>query len=261
MATLKGGAGKTMNTFNIAGILSEKYKVLLIDADPQCNLSTNMAVDVSDPDLFTIRDIFDTAPKDQPAPNDVIFEHPISECQNIDIIPSSIMLFKSEIGLTSRAKREEILLRYIQKHIERFSEYDYVLIDTNPSMGIINTNAFYLADKIIISSDVSTNSINGAELFCSLWDEKRDELEKEDNIAALILCNVNMRTTIAKDLIDYTENAGFSRDIVIDQIIPGTVRLKDTELNHKPINVLYPSHKICSIYRTVVDKLFEKGVF
>ena len=57
MATLKGGAGKTMNTFNIAGILAEKHRVLLIDVDPQCNLSNNCGVDIADPDLKTVRDI------------------------------------------------------------------------------------------------------------------------------------------------------------------------------------------------------------
>ena len=58
MATLKGGSGKTMNTFNIAGILAENHKVLLIDVDPQCNLSSNCGIDVSDIGILTIRDIF-----------------------------------------------------------------------------------------------------------------------------------------------------------------------------------------------------------
>lgn len=258
-ATLKGGAGKTMNAFNIAGILAEQYKVLLIDVDPQCNLSDNCGIDDSDPSMLTVREVFENRVKAQPTLRDVVFESPIEELPNLDVIPSSIMLFMAERQLISRDKREEILAGYIKRNQDEFEKYDYVIIDTNPSMGIININSFYAADSIILTSDISKNSIKGAELFCALWDEIREEMEKEDNIKALIICNVNKRTVIARDMLEYVKDASFSKDIVYFPYVPSTVRLKDTEVFHKPVNILYPSEPICAIYRELVDALIKGG--
>ena len=261
MATLKGGSGKTMNTFNISGILAEDKKVLLIDVDPQCNLSSDVGIDVSDPDVNTVRDIFGNLPESQPAPEQIIFKSPIKGLPNLDIIPSSIMLFQTEMDMVNATGRENFLKYYIDDnrgYLE--NHYDYILIDTNPSMSTINVNAFSVADKIVLSSDVSTNSISGAELFCSLWKSKRKSLRKEDNIAALIICNYDKRTNLGKSLIDYTSGASFSQDIVLKTVIPATVKLKNTEVEHEPVNLLYPRDKIRKVYDDIVSELKEKGV-
>ena len=105
-ATLKGGSGKTMNTFNISGILAEKNRVLLIDVDPQCNLTNNCGIDTSDASFKTIRDIFDNLPKNQPEPDEVIIKAPIPELPNLDLIPSSILLFKTERAMSAKNNRE-----------------------------------------------------------------------------------------------------------------------------------------------------------
>lgn len=260
MATLKGGAGKTMNTFNIAGILAEKHRVLLIDVDPQCNLSSNCGIDIADESSFTVKDIFENLPKDQPDLNKIITKHPIPELKNLDIIPSSIMLFRTEKDLFAKSDRERILEKYFIKNKEGFSDYDYVIIDTNPSMSFININAFLVADEIILSCDVSANSLTGAELFCSLWDETREELGKEDNISAMIISNYDSRTKLARELAEFSEEASFSRDILLNTRIKTTVRLKETETAHAPINVVNPTHDACVQYRNVVKELKQKGV-
>lgn len=260
MATLKGGSGKTANTFNISGILAETNRVLLIDVDPQCNLSSNCGVDVTDPNLKSVRDIFDNLPKSQPTASEIIFRSPINELPNLDIIPSSIMLFKTEMAMSNKTNREHILEFFINNNIDCISQYDYVIIDTNPSMSVININAFYVSDKIILSSDVSTNSINGAELFCTLWDERREELYKEDNIAALIICNYDRRTNLSKNLVDYTSGASFSQELVIKTVVPTTVKIKNSEIEHLPVNLLYPKDKIRTTYNTIVNELKDKGV-
>jgi len=260
MATLKGGAGKTINTFNISGILAESNKILLIDVDPQCNLSSNCGMDISDPDLQTVRDIFDNLPKSQPSAENIIYRSPIKDLPNLDIIPSSIMLFRTEMNMANKTNREHILEFFINNNHEYLENYDYILIDTNPSMSIININAFYVADKIILTSDVSTNSINGAELFCSLWDERREELYKDDNIAALIICNYDKRTNLGKNLIEYTSTAAFSQEIILKTVIPSTVKLKNTEVEHLPVNLLYPNDNIRKTYDAIIAELIDKEV-
>ena len=257
-ASLKGGAGKTLNCFNIGGILAEKSKVLLLDCDPQCNLSYNCGIRIIGSEAYSVRDIFEMDPR--PDPGQVIIRSPIEELPDLDIIPASIYLFESEEKMVLRADRERILERYFEDHRSFFRKYDYVLIDTNPSMSTTNVNCFNVADDIILSSDVSINSITGAELFCSLWDKKRRQLRKEDNIGALVICNYNGQSNFARDLLEFTRIKDFSRDIVCKNVISSTVKLKETESSHKPVNVLYPNHKSCGQYRMLIDELKESEV-
>lgn len=261
MATLKGGAGKTMNCFNIAGVVAETKKVLLIDMDPQCNLSSNCGIDISESDkIYTITEVFDNSPKNQPSPKELITKNPIPELKNLDIIPSNIMLFKTERNISLKADRERMLEKYINKYKEEFEAYDYIFIDTNPSLSYTNVNAFLIADEIILSCDVSNNSITGAELFCALWDEMREELSKDDNISALLISNFDGRSNLAKDLKDYTKSEEFSRDIILETIISSTVKLKATEIEHKPINILSPKHQACTQYRNLVKELKKRSI-
>ena len=262
MATLKGGSGKTMNTFNIAGILAETKRVLLIDIDPQSNLTSNCGVDSSDLKMKTIKDIFDNLPKNQPRAEDIIFKSPIEEIPNLDLIPSSILLFRTEKNLSLKNNREHMLEHFISNNKSYLERYDYIIIDTNPSMSIININAFYISDSIILSCDVSTNSINGAELFCALWEEGREELYKKDNVNAVIVCNVDKRSKLWKDLYEYLLSDEFpiENEKIIDTIIPMSVKLKNTEIEHKPINILYRNDFIQDIYINIVKELFKMEV-
>lgn len=267
-ATLKGGAGKTMNLFNLAGIVAARgNKVLLIDVDPQCNLSANCGIDVADMGFTTVKDIFAKyRASEQPKAKDVIIEHPISELDNLDIIPSSILLFNVEEDITLLEGRTKILKSFVTRNEKALAKYDYIFLDTNPSMSVFNINAFYIADAIIISTDVSSNSISGAELFCGLWDAKREQINetaetrKEDNIEALLIGNYSARSNLSKELLDYVHTADFSKDIVLDTIIPATVQLKDTEVSHKPINLLHKEDKAHQAYENLADELSRKGI-
>ena len=263
MATLKGGTGKTLNTFNIAGILAENSKVLLIDIDPQCDLTSNCGIDSSNTEVKTIRDIFENLPNIQPAAKEVIMKAPIPELPNLDLIPSSILLFKTEKMLSTRSNKEHILDYFLQNNESYLNQYDYIMIDTNPSISAININGFYVADSIILSSDISSNSISGAELFCALWEDTREEMaKKENNVRALILCNVDRRSNLINEIKGHllSENYSIPNEAIVNTVIPMTVKLKDTEIEHKPINILYPKEHIKKIYDSVISELKEKGV-
>lgn len=263
MATLKGGSGKTMNTFNISGILAETSKVLLIDIDPQCNLTSNCGVDTANTEIKTVKDIFENLPKNQPTAEEVIMKAPIPELPNLDLIPSSILLFKTEKAMASRSNKEHILEYFLKNNAAHLQQYDYIMIDTNPSMSAININGFYVADSIVLSSDISSNSISGAELFCALWDDTREEMDqKEDNVRALILCNVDKRSKLIDELSGYINSDDYSipNNIIVNTVIPMTVKLKNTEIEHQPVNLLYPKDTIRATYDSVIVELKEKGV-
>lgn len=255
--TLKGGTGKTMVAFNIAGLLAENHKVLMIDNDPQCNLSDSAGIDTANQDIKSVRDIYEDPKVD---PRSVIVKAPVKELPNLDIIPSHLRLTGTEMQLVSRAGREQILGHYIEDHLDVFGEYDYIINDTNPSMGIINQNAFLAADSIILVSDVSRKAVQGAQLFMYLWEESRANLRKADNVKALIINNYDKRISLSGQLKEYYKDDEDFAKLLVDQPVPNRVKLKDTELQYKPINVLHPASEECEVFREIVKELYEKEV-
>jgi len=263
VAAMKGGAGKTMLVDNLAGCLAEENNVLLIDADPQANASSGLGIDIADQDRLTIADILGNAKTD---PEKVIIKAPIEELPNLDIIPSTIWLTKTELQLVSRGSRERLLSNYIEDHPEVFEKYDHILIDTNPSMGIVNQNAFFVADSIILVTDVSMNGIQGVEMFQYLWDELREDLRKKDNIKALVINNLDSRIGLSKEIVEYCETEEHLMNIFVKPTIPSRVAYKDTEVEAMPINVLKPKRRgqykeEGEIIKSLINSLKAKGVF
>lgn len=258
--TLKGGTGKTTTCFNLAGglALNPKNKILLVDGDPQCNLTNDIGIDCSDMERNNIRTIFENK---KITPQELIIKNAMEELPNIDIIPSNILLLKTEMQMISLAGREKLLANYIEKNMDFFSQYTHIIFDTNPNMGVINQNIFYYVDSICLISDVSLNAIQGAELFSFLWSESIEDLGIENNIKALVINNFDRRINLAKDLKDYYLEDEEFKDILIETPIPGSVRMKDTSLNHLPIVKLQPEHQAADAIKKIVKELTQRGVF
>lgn len=259
IGTLKGGTGKTAVTFNVAGVLAEEKKVLAIDIDPQANLSINAGLDTTVEDARTVRDIF--ANPAQAKPEYVITEAPIPQLPNLDIIASHIRLTAMEMQLVSRAGREFVISKWIKAHYDFLQKYDYILIDTNPSMSIINQNAFVAADSIVLVSDISEESKMGVMQFVYLWDEIREAYDLEDNVKAMVLNNVDKRMSQSQELMDYYKTDEDLMGLLVETFIPYRVAIKNTSKIWKPINISDPKSDACEAVRAVVENLKEKGVF
>lgn len=258
--TLKGGTGKTTSCFNLAGALAlnPNNKILLVDGDPQCNLTNDIGIDCSDMERNNIRTIFENKKID---PSELIIPGILDELPNIDIIPSNILLLKTEMQLISIAGREKLLANYFEKNKDFFSQYTHVIFDTNPNMGVINQNIFYFVKSIILISDVSLNAIQGAELFSFLWEENIEDLGIDNNIKALVINNFDKRINLAKDLRDYYLDDEDFKNILVETPIPGSVAMKDTSLNHLPIVVSQPQHQAAIAIKNVVAELINREVF
>ena len=256
--TLKGGTGKTTVAYNIGGILAEEHKVLFIDVDPQCNLSDNAGVDTTDQDGATIRDVFD-APNKTKASEVITSEH-MWQLPNLDIIASHIRLTQTELTLVSATARETLLKKWIVKNKEELSKYDYIILDTNPSMGLVNQNAFMAADSIILVSDVSKKAIQGAQLFTYLWGEICENMEIEDNTKALILNNCDKRIGLTQSIKEYYADDEDFGKILMENTIPARVDVKNTETRYLPINLTAPNSDSCEAFRAVVSELIEREV-
>lgn len=219
-------------------------------------MSLNCGVDITVDGLKTVVDIFEGSA----AAKDVIFKNPIKDLHNLDIIPSSIRLTSTELNLTGRAGRENILKNFFLDNKEDLSGYDHILIDTNPSMGIVNQNAFLAADSLILVSDVSLNGIQGAELFIELWEDARRHLRKENNIKALIINNFDKRIKLSSELVEYTADNESTKDIILKTVIPASVQVKNCEIEHYPINYLHRNGKIHEAYKNMIAELKERGI-
>lgn len=257
--TLKGGTGKTTDAHNIGCILGEESRVLFVDFDPQSNLSDIVGVDTTDQDGMTIRDVFEEPTKVKAA--EVIVKAPMWQLPNVDIIPSHIRLTKTEMQLVAVSGREKIFKKWIERNREYLeAHYDYILLDTNPSMGVVNQNAFMAADSIILVSDVSKKAIQGAQLFTYLWGEVCESMEIEDNTNALILNNCDKRTGLTQSIKEfYEDDEDFGR-IVLENTIPARVDIKKTETKYLPINLTAPDSDSCEAFRAVVAELKERKV-
>ena len=256
--TLKGGTGKTTVAFNIGGILAEEHKVLFIDVAPQANLSDNAGVDTTDQTGATIRDVF--SDWKGTAAEDVITKTPIWQLPNMDVIASHIRLTATEHQLVSAPGRERILQKWMERNKDVLDQYDYIILDTNPSMGIVNQNAFMTADNIILVSDVSKKAIQGAQLFTYLWGEVCENMDIEDKTSALILNNCDKRISLARYIKEFYQDDEDFGKIVLDHVIPSRVDIKNTETKYLPINIMAPDSVACEAFRDVVSELRTKGV-
>ena len=260
-ATMKGGTGKTTCCYNISCTLAKDSKVLVIDCDPQGNLSSNFRWDVFDENTCTISDLYRNL---DISPEDII--QPIDTIENLDLIPSSMYLYGTEVELASKSFRETMLSTYLQMNMGFFAQYDYILMDTGPSMGLINQNAFNATDSIILVTDPDVNGAQGADIFVKLWNTVRDtRASSDDKIAGLIINNME-KTNISKSLMEYiNEHERFS-DLVFEQTVPHTTRFKECAEQNLPIYLLETKSgdkakgkAIDSIYN-LIEEMKNRGI-
>lgn len=261
--TLKGGVGKTMLCFNIGGILAQiGYKVLIVDNDLQGNLTNNIGIDRTLKEMYTMYDIYNTD-HHQPSPEKIVYQRPNTRVPNLDLIPSSIFMHRAELKLSNVTGREVILKNYIEDNRDFFSQYQHILIDTNPSMSIVNQNAFFASDTILLVSDVSMNSLEGAQLFIALWEESRSRLRLPDNVKGFIINDFDTRTRLSSDFLEYIKTADDLddiRSIMLETIIPRTVRITESELAAVPINIYDVYSKGCAAISSLTAELLEKNI-
>lgn len=268
--TLKGGTGKTTVLFNVAGILAETKKVLLIDLDPQCNTSGACGVKqnldwrklikkINVGIRPSSRDIFENG--DSISPEELVEKHPIADLPNLDVIPGNMLMTATEFSMVNRPARETILQNYIDDNREFFEQYDYVLLDTNPSMSVINQNAFRAADSIMLVTDVGEDGIEGAGMFLYLWGSICKGLRQRNNIAALVINRADRRISLTKELQEFCADDEFFGDLLVKDMIYEKVVYKDARIDHTPVNIRKDGIDATADVRRVVEELTERGVF
>lgn len=236
----KGGCGKSTTCCNLGAYLSRHgRKVLLVDIDPQANLTVSVGIDDETLDK-TIYDLLRSSEFKKERILEVI-QH--TSYERLSIIPSDITLSDAEITLSSLMKREEILKRILNQIKDR---YDYILIDCPPSLGLLSINALVASDKLIIPVSPTFFSLKGVKHLINTFNLVKDNLNSKLEIMGILITLFDGRKKISKDIRNILmETFG---DKVFNTIIRADVKIENSQDSLIPIIYYVEKSKACDDY-------------
>lgn len=247
MCNQKGGVGKTTSTINLGAALAEAgRRVLLVDLDPQGALSAGLGVAHHELEL-TVHNLL---VERKVAVDDVLMR---THVDGMDLLPSNIDLSAAEIQLVTEVGREQTLGRVLHPVLDR---YDYVLIDCQPSLGLLTVNALTCADAVIIPMECEYFSLRGLALLNDTLEKVRDRLNPRLRLAGILVTMFDARTLHAREVMArVVEVFG---DTVYDTVINRTVKFPETSVAGESIITWAPKSAGATAYRALAREVIAR---
>ena len=243
----KGGVGKTTSTINLGAALTEYgRRVLLVDFDPQGALSVGLGIQPHQLD----RTIYDVLMESSVTIDDVLLK---TNVPGLDLVPSNIDLSAAEVQLVNEVAREQTLARALRPALP---DYDIVLIDCQPSLGLLTVNALTAADSVVIPLECEFFSLRGVALLIDTIEKVRERLNPRLHVGGILATMYDSRTVHGREVFARVVEA--FGETVFDTVITRTVRFPETTVAGEPITTWAPSSSGARQYRALAKEVLAR---
>ena len=242
----KGGVGKTVTTVNLGiGLARRDKRVLLVDVDAQGSLTASLGYQHPDQLEETIATVLSKVIEDKPlGPGEGITHQE----EGVDLLPANIDLAAMEVTLVNIMSRETILREYLKTVRD---QYDFILLDCCPSLGMLTINALSAADEILIPMQAHFLSLKGMEQLMRTIARVKRQINPNLTISGILITMADMRTTYSQGIVELLRGTYGGKLKIFDTVIPRSIRAAETSAEGKSIFVHDPSGKVSAAYEAL----------